>query len=298
MTTATLTQTDEISLIQADYSTKQSRFGIVQSILDLITRGELRPGTETSERVLGGKLGLGGRAPVLREALALLSRDGIVESLPQRGYLIRTFSVAEAEEIAALRAASERLVLTRLNSLDVNNRLNLAQQIFGSLKAVVAGDDFATFAKLDGLLRCEWARLGGFLTSVHSIGAWSDQLRVFYVSHPLTRAVAKEICRLHGSLLEAIRTRNGTGLNVVNALTDVIQQHIQGLQVSEKGPKPEQKAKAAYVSPTGGLVRQVTSGSAQRKRSVGMLALSTLRANPTKTGRVHAKAAVAAARKK
>src|SRR5689334_4692900 len=107
MTTATLSQTDESLLIRPDII-KQSRFGVVQLILDLITMGELRPGAATSERILGEELGLGGRTPILREALALLSRDGIVEPLPQRGYLIRDFSIAEAEEIAELRGASER----------------------------------------------------------------------------------------------------------------------------------------------------------------------------------------------
>lgn len=283
MTTATLTQTNEIPLIQTDYLTKQSRFGIVQSILDSITTGELRPGAETSERVLGEKLGLGGRAPVLREALALLSRDGIVESLPQRGYLIRPFSVKEAEEIAELRAASERLVVNRLNSLDLRQRLSISQQIFSSLKAEVAGDDFAAFAKLDGQLRCEWARLGGFVTTVYSIGAWSDQLRVFYVSHPLTRAVIKEICRLHGSLLEDLKGRSGNAVSVVDALTDVIQHHIKGLQVSENSPKVQQTARFSSVRAT------------SRKGIVGDLEVSALR---TRGRRVHAKAAAASARKK
>jgi DNA-binding GntR family transcriptional regulator len=295
VTTATLTQTDETTVIHSDL-TQRSRFGIVQAVLELITMGELRPGTETSERVLGQKLGLGGRAPVLREALALLSRDGIVESLPQRGYLIRTFSVPEAEEIAALRGASERVIVNRLNSLNLTDRLSLAEQTFSSLKAELARDHFATFAKLDGQLRCEWARLGGFITSVYSIGAWSDQLRVFYVSHPLTRAVAKEICRLHGSLLEAIKTRNGAAVNVVDALTNVVQQHIQGLEINEKSQMVGQRAKAASVSSTGGRVKQSTSERTQPKRSVR--SIGTYGTSTTKSGRVHAKVAVAGARKK
>ena len=256
--------------------------------------GELPPRTETSERVLGEKLGLGGRAPVLREALALLSRDGIVESLPQRGYLIRTFSVSEAGEIAALRAASEKLVVTRLSSLDVNHRLSIADQMFDSLKSEVERNDFATFAKLDGQLRCEWARLGGFITSVYSIGAWSDQLRVFYVSHPLTRAVAKEICRLHGSLLEAIRTQNGHAVSVVDTLANVIQEHIQGSHISEKRPKVEQRLKAAAVSATEGLGRRASSERSRPKASQRALEVFTSGTKRTRSIRVQ----VASARKK
>lgn len=59
-------------------------------------------------------VGLGiSRTPV-REAMNELSREGLVEVLPQHGFRLRTLSAAEREEVFALRLAVETLAAERL----------------------------------------------------------------------------------------------------------------------------------------------------------------------------------------
>ena len=70
-----------------------------------IISGELQPGQRLVEARLGERLGLS-RAPV-RDAMRLLERDGLVQSLPRRGAVVVTLNRHDVREIYGLRAALE-----------------------------------------------------------------------------------------------------------------------------------------------------------------------------------------------
>jgi GntR family transcriptional regulator of vanillate catabolism len=233
-----------------------SRVDIVQNILDLITVGNLQPGERTSERALGEALDLGGRASVLREALALLARDGIVEPIPQKGYLIRSFSAEEAAEALELRAASERIVVERLAGLGLTDRLRFAEEISQSMTANAQSDatgvewerKAAEFAKNDRQLRCELARIGGFITAVYSIAAWSDQLRVFYRSNPFTLPAMQQLAAESHSLLQAIRrTDKAEAVSILDRQTELIEGHIWQPRTVVKPGKTATKIEAGQI---------------------------------------------------
>src|SRR5438094_3567308 len=93
-------------------SRAKSRLDLVEDIIELIVTGQVKE--LTSENELAHKIGLDGRTPALREALALLSRDGIVLPRPQRGYEVPSISLDEAKEIVELRAETQKLVVRKL----------------------------------------------------------------------------------------------------------------------------------------------------------------------------------------
>ena len=278
-----------------------SRVDIVQSILDLITTGDLQPGLITSERALGETLELGGRASVLREALALLARDGIVEPLPQKGYLIRGFSADEATEALELRTALERIVVERLAGLGLTDRLRFADEILSSMISKTSGDAVgfedegkaAEFAKSDRQFRCELARLGGFITGVYSIAGWSDQLRVFYKSNPLSSETMLRLASLSESLLQAIRRKDSAeAVSIVNREAELIKTHI--LQPISLERSLNAVSKVAPVQTNEETAKPLvvrTARASSFKRPVAAFAKRT-------SGRPRAKAAAAVSRKK
>src|SRR3546814_19363793 len=67
--------------------------------------GKLRTDTPIRQDALAAELGVS-KIPV-REALARLEQEGLMTSHPNRGYLVRPMSAAEADEIYALRLALE-----------------------------------------------------------------------------------------------------------------------------------------------------------------------------------------------
>lgn len=71
---------------------------IARMILESILKNELKPGDKLVEDDLSKKLNTS-RAPV-REALYLLQMEGIVERLPRRGTVIKTFTQQDINEYA------------------------------------------------------------------------------------------------------------------------------------------------------------------------------------------------------
>lgn len=82
---------------------------IKRQIIDAILNGAFKPGARLVEATIADQLGVS-RAPV-REALVALEQEGIVTSLPRRGYFVINFSVKDIEEIYSLRLLLEEEAL-------------------------------------------------------------------------------------------------------------------------------------------------------------------------------------------
>lgn len=70
-----------------------------------ILTGKMAPGTPVRQDVIANELGVS-KIP-LREALGRLEQDGLLTSYPNRGYVVRPLSAAEATEVFALRLRLE-----------------------------------------------------------------------------------------------------------------------------------------------------------------------------------------------
>ena len=75
-----------------------------QEIRDLVLRGALDP-NEISERKLSQRLGIG-RTPI-REALRLLTAEGLLHVVPMQGTFVQTMSFEDLREIYEMRIALE-----------------------------------------------------------------------------------------------------------------------------------------------------------------------------------------------
>lgn len=80
---------------------------VADRLRELITRGDLAPGERLNERLLTERFGIS-RTP-LREALKTLSSEGLVKLLPNRGAVVTTLTVADAEDMFQVMAALEAL---------------------------------------------------------------------------------------------------------------------------------------------------------------------------------------------
>src|SRR5687768_296962 len=77
----------------------------VGTLRELILHGEFVAGARLGEVELAERLGVS-RTPV-REALARLASEGLVEIVPNRGARVSSWTVGELEEVFDLRAALE-----------------------------------------------------------------------------------------------------------------------------------------------------------------------------------------------
>lgn len=106
-----------------------------------IVDGRLTPGERLKEGELAGELGIS-RTPV-REALLMLQSEGLVESVPNRGAVVRAYTPGEVEELYELRALLEgfaaRRAATRISAAGIR-ALHASNERFGRLSA---SDDLA-----------------------------------------------------------------------------------------------------------------------------------------------------------
>lgn len=85
---------------------------VVELVRTAIIEGRLKPGDHMVEAQLTKQLGVS-RTP-LREALILLEREGLVESIPNRGTFVRSFSESDIEMIFSMRIALENFAAERI----------------------------------------------------------------------------------------------------------------------------------------------------------------------------------------
>lgn len=92
------------------------KLAVYEALMEMIVSLELPPGERLVESDLAARLGVS-KTPV-REALALLEADGLVESTPYRGATVRWLSMNEAEEqgylVDALEMPAYPVVIERI----------------------------------------------------------------------------------------------------------------------------------------------------------------------------------------
>lgn len=92
-------------------SSKSVSSTVTDKLRDAIQNGSLEPGDRLVERKLADELGVS-HIPV-REALARLAEEGLIEREPRRGARVAALSNHELEEISSLRTVLEQFVAER-----------------------------------------------------------------------------------------------------------------------------------------------------------------------------------------
>jgi GntR family transcriptional regulator, trigonelline degradation regulator len=101
-------ETAELSTIaRVDRAAAPLRHRVLDTLRNSIVRGQIAPGTRLVERELVTMLGVS--RTVLRESLRQLESEGLIDVVPNKGAVVRGLSVAEANDIYAIRAVLEGL---------------------------------------------------------------------------------------------------------------------------------------------------------------------------------------------
>jgi DNA-binding GntR family transcriptional regulator len=175
---------------------------------EAIISGDLAPGQTLGEEQLGRRLGIS-RTPV-REALALLRSEGLVETPPNRPATVRDFAPEDLHEIYSLRAVLEgyaaRLAADRLDDA----QLEALQRSCDRYRELVPRDDLlreltdenftfhSTIHQAAGSER--------LLAMIHQVTAVPLIYRSYLTYSPDNRETA---WRDHVRVLGALRMRNG-----------------------------------------------------------------------------------------
>ena len=156
---------------------------VVDAIRAAIADGEFAPNQRLVEADLSERFGAS-RATV-RTALVLLTSEGLVERMQNRGARVRAVSLAEAVEITEVRMALEGLCAAKAAERLTENDRDRLRGIGEAMRAAVASGDLLGYSELNRRFHGLVLALSGHGTA----GAILERLRGQNVRHQFQLAM-------------------------------------------------------------------------------------------------------------
>lgn len=184
-----------------------------------ILTGKLSPGQRLTELEIAARMGTS-QAPV-REALQRLENDGLVEKQPRSGTFVTIVSLAEIQELFQIRALVERFAIRRtVKNINPQQIAQLEEMVLAMHRAAMSGNLLLIGETDMGFHRrlCEWSGSNGLLRAWMPL--YSQIQRFITQNHPHYFTELDEIARLHGPIIDALRSADA------DLAEKVIEEHI------------------------------------------------------------------------
>jgi DNA-binding GntR family transcriptional regulator len=115
------------------------------AIRDMVLSGELAPGARLVEDRLTQVLGIS--RPPLREAMRVLEREGLIQSVPRRGSVVTELTQADIREISSLRSTLETMAIELGVPVRDTSRLRRCHDALEAMAESVRRQDRAGLAR-------------------------------------------------------------------------------------------------------------------------------------------------------
>ncbi|MGL5448608.1 MAG: GntR family transcriptional regulator [Rhabdaerophilum sp.] len=193
---------------------------VAERLRALILSGELAPDTRVNELELADRFGIS-RTP-MREAIKILSSEGLVELLPNRGARVATIEEAEIDEmlevIAGLEANAARLAAKRITEAEITR---IAKDHAAMVAAYEAGDEPRYFA-LNRAIHEKMMAAAKNATLAGIYASLSSRIQRFRYSAHKTPEQWQRAVEEHDQMLGLLKARDG------EALARLMEAHILG----------------------------------------------------------------------
>lgn len=196
-----------------------------QIITEQIITGIISQGTHITDVSLSTSLGIS-RTPV-REALNKLVKDGLIESIPRKGFYVNHLLFEDVSEIYELRELLETFALKRAINKIPEQDINILINLFNEAEENAKENDFKLEIQADRDLHgviikyAENKRLEKFHTML------SNQIHIFRLLEAQKPERAKESLEHHKKILNAIKERNeNLAVELLKAHIDKVKNNI------------------------------------------------------------------------
>ena len=166
---------------------------------------KILPGVKISDKDIAKELGVS-RTPV-REALIRLTGHGLVQSLHNKGFTVREFSIKDVQDIYILREALELLaVKLTMQHLDVK-KTKAIKALLGGYPALIASRNRKGFNKADEEFHSLIAELSDNVPLKMQMNSLQDQLAILrryahMLSEDWREIYEEETYQQHQTILE------------------------------------------------------------------------------------------------
>ncbi len=168
-----------------------------------ITRGELPPGARLTEITLAAQAGVS--RSTVREALRILSKDGLVTLVPMAGAYVTTLSLKDVEEIAEARIGLE-MYAARLASSSPRPNLRDAEESLRRLTSAVRGLRWADVVDADVGFHRGVVSAAGNSRLLQFWQGLEGPIRLYLSYHAQEAYEPENLVEAHAVLLRAVRS--------------------------------------------------------------------------------------------
>jgi DNA-binding GntR family transcriptional regulator len=210
----------------------------LSALRDLIIHNELPPGTRLTETMLSERFSVS-RTP-LREALKVLSSEGLVEILPNRGARVVTLTLADIknlfEVIAALESHAGRLACENISEAEICD----LKAIHCQMQATFLRSDLPEYFRLNQIIHSQIvaASRNTILARTHQ-NLNARLLRARYLANQVDHDRWAAAMREHELIVQALERRDGTRTAELLLLHlrhkfEAIRRHLESARPPEK----------------------------------------------------------------
>ncbi|WP_062213958.1 GntR family transcriptional regulator [Streptomyces sp. NBRC 109706] len=175
---------------------------VAHALRTAIISGEMAPGTVYSAPALGGRFGVS--ATPVREAMLDLVREGMVTSLPNRGFRVTEVSQADLEHITELRLLIEPVTVRRVVPLIPREDLPTLRALAARTVETAARGDLLDYAEADRDFHLELLRYAGNPRIVETVSQLRLQTRLHALAPLARRGLLRTSAEEHLALLDFV----------------------------------------------------------------------------------------------
>lgn len=186
---------------------------IVTRLRDMIIEGHLSPGTRINEGQIGATLGVS-RTP-LREAIKYLASEGLVDLVPSRGAVVKTFGAKEVRDMIDLIRSLEQFAATRTCERATSQDIGEIRALHDDMIACYRSGDRLRYYKLNQAIHSGIVALAdnAALSDVHSM-LQTRLKRIRFIGHEGPEKWASAVAE-HEEMIAALEARDPDRLSAI-----------------------------------------------------------------------------------
>lgn len=181
---------------------------VIAELRSLIVGGELKPGQIFSENEIAERFGVS-RTPV-REAIAILTRDRLLDQIPQVGVAVHAFDEDEVDDLLNTRRVLETHVAGRLAARPATaNDVAVLTQLIEQMREAATAQNRKTFLEADARFHTEIARRAGYALAAEMLSTLGDKIRVVGLDALFRDDGMDAVLSEHQLILDAVAAHDG-----------------------------------------------------------------------------------------
>jgi DNA-binding GntR family transcriptional regulator len=182
---------------------------VTQILRAAIISGEMAPGEVYSAPALGMRFGVS--ATPVREAMVDLSSEGLVQTVPNKGFRVTAVSEAELDDIAALRMLIEPPTVRQVTPLIPEEAIPALRELARAIVGNAEAGDLITYTEADRRFHLAILEYSDNQRLVSLVSDLRSHTRLYGLSRMVDRGTLAGSAAEHLELVDLIAARDATG---------------------------------------------------------------------------------------